>query len=80
MCVCVCVCIYIKLGCALVGRAFLNKAVIQLSVDGWGCTSSWAVIWTEETQSLGLWASRTAVASAPIFVVSPYQYKPQIQQ
>ena len=27
----------------LVGRALLNKALIQLSADGWGCTSSLVV-------------------------------------
>ena len=30
---------------ALVGRALLNKALIQLSADGWGCTSSLVVFW-----------------------------------
>ena len=31
---------------ALVGRALLSKALIQLSADGWGCTPS-LVVWPE---------------------------------
>ena len=30
----------VKLGFALVDRALLSKTLIQLSADGWGCTSS----------------------------------------
>ena len=43
-----------KLGLALVGRALLSKALIQLSDDGWGCTPSLVVVWSEVTQPLGL--------------------------
>ena len=32
---------------ALVGRALPNKALIQLSADGWGCTPSLVVVWPE---------------------------------
>ena len=39
----------------LVGRALLSKALIQLSVDEWGCTASLVAVWPKETQS---WASR----------------------
>ena len=30
-------------------RALLGKALIQLSVDEWGCTTSLVVVWPEET-------------------------------
>ena len=45
-----------KLGLALVGRALLNKALIQWSADGWGFTPFLAVVWPEVTQpwALGL--------------------------
>ena len=43
-----------RLGLALVGRALLSKALIQLSADGWGCTPSLVVVWPEETQPWGL--------------------------
>ena len=33
-----------KLGLALVGRALLSTALIQLSVDGWDCTPSLLVV------------------------------------
>ena len=33
-----------KLGLALMGRALLSKALIQLSADGWGCTTSLVVV------------------------------------
>ena len=39
-----------KLGLALVGRALLRKALIQLPVDGWGYTPSLVVVCPEETQ------------------------------
>ena len=45
-----------KLGLALMGRALLSKALIQLSVDGWGCVPSLLVVWCEVTQFWGLWA------------------------
>ena len=34
----------------LVGRALPNKALIQLSADGWDCTLFLVVIWPEVTQ------------------------------
>ena len=43
-----------KLGLALVGRALLGKALIQLSADGWGCTASLVVVWPEASQPWGL--------------------------
>ena len=43
-----------KLGLALVGRALLSKARIQLSADGWGCAPSLLVVWPEVTQLWGL--------------------------
>ena len=43
-----------KLGLALVGRALLSKALIQLSADEWCCTSFLVVFWPEVTQPLGL--------------------------
>ena len=39
-----------KLGLALVGRALLSKALIQLSAGGWDCTLSLVVVWPEVTQ------------------------------
>ena len=45
-----------KLSLALVGRVLLNKALIQLSADGWGCAPSLVVVWPEATQSWGLQA------------------------
>ena len=45
-----------KLDLALVGRALLSKALIQLSADGWGCTPSLVVVWPEATQPWGLQA------------------------
>ena len=38
------------LSLALVGRALLSKALIQLSADMWGCTPSLVVVWPEATQ------------------------------
>ena len=38
-----------KLGLALVGRALLSKALIQLSVDEWGYSPSLVVVWPEAT-------------------------------
>ena len=38
-----------KLCLALVGRALLRKALIHLSVDGWGCTPSMKAVWPEAT-------------------------------
>ena len=43
-----------NLGLALVGRALLSKALIQLSADEWCCTSFLVVFWPEVTQPLGL--------------------------
>ena len=45
-----------KMGLALVGRALLSKALIQLSADDWGCTLSLVFVCPEETQPWGLWA------------------------
>ena len=39
-----------KLGLALVGRALLSKALIQLSAVEWCCTPSLVVVWPEATQ------------------------------
>ena len=36
-----------KLGLALVSRALLSKALIQLSANRWGCTPSLVVVWPE---------------------------------
>ena len=44
-----------KLGLDLVGKAMLSKSSIQLSTDGWGCTSSLLVVWPEATHPWGLW-------------------------
>ena len=35
------------------GRALLNKSLIQLSPDRWGCTPSLVVAWPEGTQTQG---------------------------
>ena len=43
-----------NLGLALVGRALLSKALIQLSADGWGCTPPLVGYWPEATQPWGL--------------------------
>ena len=45
-----------KLGLALVGRALLSKALIQLSADGWGWVPSLVDFWPEVTQRWGLQA------------------------
>ena len=45
-----------KLDLALVGKVLLNKALIQLSADGWGYTPSLVVVWPEVTQPWGLQA------------------------
>ena len=45
-----------KLSLALVDKALLSKAFIQLSVDGWGCTPSLVFVWPEATQPWGLQA------------------------
>ena len=45
-----------NLGLALVGRALLSKALIQLFADGWGCAPSLVVVWPEATQPWVLWA------------------------
>ena len=45
-----------KLSLALVGRVLLNKALIRLSADGWGCAPSLVVVWPEATQSWALQA------------------------
>ena len=43
-----------KLGLALFGRAMLNKALIQVPADEWGCAPSLVVFWPEATQALGI--------------------------
>ena len=74
-----------KLGLALLGRILLSKALIQLSADGWGCTTSLVVVclrlyyrvngeFLENLHQRG--PSQTATASAPIPVVSLCQPKP----
>ena len=46
-----------KLGPALMGRALLSKALIQLSDDGWSCTPSLVVVWPKVvTQPWGIQA------------------------
>ena len=45
-----------KLGLALVSRALLSKALIQLSADEWDYSPSLVVVWPEATQPWGLWA------------------------
>ena len=45
-----------KLGLALVGRALLSKALIQLSADGWGYSPSLVVVWPEASKPWGLQA------------------------
>ena len=44
-----------KLGLALVGRALLSKALVQLYADGWDCTPSLVVV-PEAIQSWGVQA------------------------
>ena len=44
-----------KTGLALMGRALLSKALIQLSADGWDCIPP-IVVWPEVTQPWGLQA------------------------
>ena len=39
-----------KLSLALVVRALLSKALIQLSTDGWGSVPSLFVVWPKVTQ------------------------------
>ena len=76
-----------KLGLALVGRALLSKALIQLSADGWGCTPSLEVVWPERPSPVyGLYGrvngdlqegfhqrapSQTTATCVPVPVVSP---------
>ena len=70
-----------KLGLALMGKAVLSKALIQLSADQWGGAVFLLVIWPEMTQLCGLDGrvsgnlqedlcqgipSRTAAASTPL--------------
>ena len=43
-----------KLGLALVGRALLCEALIHLSADGWGCSSSLLIFWPQPSC---LWVS-----------------------
>ena len=42
-------------GLALVGRALLNKALIQFSANGWGWAPSLVVVWTEFDPSPGVY-------------------------
>ena len=44
-----------KLGLALMGKAVLSKALIQLSADEWGCAVFLLVIRLETIQPCGLW-------------------------
>ena len=44
--------LWAKLSLTLVGRAMLNKTLIQLSADGWGCASSLLVVWLGTDQVL----------------------------
>ena len=44
-----------KLGLALMGKAVLSKALIQLSADEWGYAVFLLVIRLETTQPCGLW-------------------------
>ena len=37
-----------KLGLALVSRALISRALIQLSADGWSCTLSLALVWPSQ--------------------------------
>ena len=46
-----------KLVLALVGRSLLHKALIQLSADGWGCSSSLLIFWPQPSC---LWVSLIA--------------------
>ena len=43
-----------ELGLALVGKATLNKSLIQFSADGWDCEPSLLVVWPEAAQSWSL--------------------------
>ena len=47
------------------GRALLSKALIQLSADGWHCTSSLVVVWPERTQPSGLSVPHPSGESLP---------------
>ena len=42
-----------KLGPDLVGRTMFSKPLIQLFADGWNCTPSLLVVWSEVTQAWG---------------------------
>ena len=77
-----------KLGLALVGRALLRKALIQLSAVEWCYTPSLVVVWPEATQP-GVYRLYGKVngelqeglyqggpSSAPIPLVSPCQLTP----
>ena len=44
-----------KLGLALMGRALLSKALIQLSAKEWGWAPSLVVVWTEFFPSPGFY-------------------------
>ena len=43
-----------KLGLALVGRALLSKALIQLPGNGWGYTPCLFLVWPEATHPCGV--------------------------
>ena len=43
-------CWWEKQNLALVGRPLLRKSLIQLSAQGWGCTSLLVIFWAEATQ------------------------------
>ena len=62
-----------KLGLALVGKALLSKALIQLSADEWGWAPSLVFFWSEETQPSGWWQPPrgTFQAGAPFLWWAP---------
>ena len=56
-----------KLGLALVSRALLSKALIQLSADGWGCAPSLVIFWPKATQPSKGSMVRLVVASKKVY-------------
>ena len=54
-----------KLGLALVGRALLSEALVQLSADGRGCAPSLGIVWPERpSPGVCCWAGITQEAEA----------------
>ena len=45
-----------KLGLALMGRALLSRALIQLSADEYGCPLSTVAVWPGASQPWSQWA------------------------